>query len=151
MDSWILSFAWRDSRGSRRRMLLYISSMILGVAALVSINSFGYNLKKSIDAQAETLLGADLSFEGREAFSPEVESVIDSLGGLQSRRTSFSSMAYFPKTSGTANAVMGSSQFALGAVVSLILSQLHNGTQIPMFSMIFITTALGLLSFYRKN
>jgi len=77
-------------------MLLYISSMIVGVAALVSINSFGDNLRQAIDAQAETLLGADLSFEGRAAFSDEIEAVIDSLGGEQSRRTSFASMAYFP-------------------------------------------------------
>jgi len=59
-------------------------------------------------------------------------------------------MNYFPKTSGTANAVMGSSQFALGAIVSLILAQLHNGTQIPMFSMIFISAFLGLLVFFKK-
>lgn len=96
MNMWTLRFAWRDSRGSRRRMLLYISSMILGVAALVSINSFGHNLRRAIDAQAATLLGADLSFESTSPFSDTIESVIDSLGGDQSRRTSFSSMAYFP-------------------------------------------------------
>lgn len=79
-------------------MLLYISSMIVGVAALVSINSFGDNLRQAIDAQAETLLGADLSFEGRTPFSDVIEAVIDSLGGEQSRRTSFASMAYFPAT-----------------------------------------------------
>ncbi len=59
-------------------------------------------------------------------------------------------MNYFPKTSGTANAIIGSAQFALGAVVGLILSYLHNGTQLPMFSMILISCGLGLLSFYRK-
>lgn len=79
------------------RMALFISSMVLGVAALVSINSFGDNLRQAIDAQARTLLGADLSFESSRPFSDSVEAVIDSLGGLQSRRTSFSSMAYFPR------------------------------------------------------
>jgi len=77
---------------------MFVSSMVLGVAALVSINSFGDNLKAAIDAEAQTLLGADLSFESGKEFSDEVEAVIDSLGGIQSRRTSFSSMAYFPKT-----------------------------------------------------
>ncbi|TDI74049.1 MAG: FtsX-like permease family protein [Bacteroidetes bacterium] len=98
MNTWTLKFAWRDSRGSRRRMLMYISSMVLGVAALVSINSFGDNLKQAIDAEAATLLGADLSFEGRAPFNDVIEALIDSLGGEQSRRTSFSSMAYFPLT-----------------------------------------------------
>jgi len=90
------SFAWRDSRGSRRRMLLFISSMVLGVAALVSINSFGDNLERAIDNEARTLLGADLSFESDNPFPDDIEALIDSIGGNQSRRTSFSSMAFFP-------------------------------------------------------
>lgn len=79
-------------------MLLFIASMVLGVSALVSINSFGDNLRKGIDAEAATLLGADLSFESSEPFPEHIEAIIDSIGGIQSRRTSFSSMAYFPKT-----------------------------------------------------
>jgi len=98
MNRWIFKFARRDARGSIGRMALFISSMVLGVAALVSINSFGDNLRQAIDAEARTLLGADLSFESSRPFDDSVEAVIDSLGGLQSRRTSFSSMAYFPRT-----------------------------------------------------
>lgn len=95
---WIQSFAWRDSRGSRKRMLLFVSSMVLGVAALVSINSFGDNLRTSIDNEARTLLGADLSFESSTPFPDHIEALIDSIGGTQSRRTSFASMALFPAT-----------------------------------------------------
>lgn len=98
MSSWIPVFAWRDSRGSRAKLALFIASMVLGVAALVSINSFGDNLGKAIDEESKTLLGADLSFESSKPFSDATEAIIDSLGGLQSRRTSFSSMAYFPKS-----------------------------------------------------
>ncbi|MFK7847508.1 MAG: ABC transporter permease [Rhodothermales bacterium] len=98
---WVLSMAWRDSRGSRRRLLLFISSMVLGVAALVAISSFGENLKDAVDDEAKTLLGADLSLERRSPFAPETEALIDSLAGEQTRRVSFSSMAYFPKTAGT--------------------------------------------------
>jgi len=79
-------------------MAMFVASMVLGVAALVSINSFGDNLKAAIDAEARTLLGADLSIESGKPFNDEIEAIIDSLGGIQSRRTSFSSMAYFPKT-----------------------------------------------------
>ncbi len=77
-------------------MLLFISSMVLGVAALVSINSFGDNLERAIDNEARSLLGADLSFERDEPFPKHIEALIDSIGGNQSRRTSFSSMAFFP-------------------------------------------------------
>lgn len=98
MDRWIFRFAARDTRGNRSRLLLFVSSMILGVAALVSINSFGDNLKAAIDAEARTLLGADLSFESGSPFNERTEAIIDSLGGIQTRRTSFASMAYFPQT-----------------------------------------------------
>lgn len=56
-------------------------------------------------------------------------------------------MSHFLKTSGTANAVIGSSQFALGAVIGLILTFLHDGTPFPMFGMIMLMALLGLFSF----
>lgn len=93
--------AWRDTRGSRRRLGLFLLSMVLGVAALVAINSFGENLERAVDDQARSLLGADLSFESRQGFPPEIEALIDSLGGEQSRRKSFASMATFPASGQT--------------------------------------------------
>ncbi len=98
MKRWVWRFAGRDTRGNRGRLALFVSSMVLGVAALVSINSFGDNLRGAIDEEAKTLLGADLSLESGNPFNERVEAIIDSLGGIQSRRTSFASMAYFPRT-----------------------------------------------------
>lgn len=95
MASWVPRFAWRDTRGSRRRLALFVSSMVLGVAALVSINSFGDNLQTAVDEQAKTLLGADLSFESDGPFPDSVEVIIDTLDAEKSRRVSFSSMALF--------------------------------------------------------
>jgi len=40
----LLSLAWRESRTARRRLLLYMSSISLGVAALVAIDSFASNV-----------------------------------------------------------------------------------------------------------
>lgn len=99
--SWILKMAWRDSRGSRRQFLLFLSSIVVGVAALVAINSFGSNLEDAVDAESKTLLGADLAFESDAPFSEEAEALIDSLGGQQSRQVSFSSMALFPQSGNT--------------------------------------------------
>ncbi len=93
--------AWRDSRGSRLRLLLFLFSMVLGVAALVAINSFGANLRGALDAESRTLLGADLAFERSAAFPPAIAALADSLGGEQSRRISFSSMAFFPRADAT--------------------------------------------------
>lgn len=100
-DSWTFKMAWRDSRGNRRQLLLFLSSMALGVAAFVAIQAFGVNLERAVDEQARELLGADLSIESRNAFTKETEALIDSLGGRQSRRVSFASMALFPRTGDT--------------------------------------------------
>jgi putative ABC transport system permease protein len=99
--TWIFRMAWRDSRGSRARLGLYLSAMVLGVAALVAIRGFGDNFSATIDREARKLLGADLRIEAEEAFSDSTEALIDSLGGAQARRFSFASMSYFPKTGDT--------------------------------------------------
>lgn len=56
-------------------------------------------------------------------------------------------MNYFHSNSGAANAIMGSSQFAFGAVVGFIVSHVHNGTPFPMFVTLLISTTLGFISF----
>ena len=56
----ILLMSWRDSRASRRRLVLYSLSVVLGIAALVSIGSFSANVRQAIDLEAKGLLGADL-------------------------------------------------------------------------------------------
>lgn len=93
--------AWRDSRTHRKRLLLFMTCIVLGIAALVAIGSFGENLEKAIDEQAKTLLGADLLLASLQPFAPESEALFDSLGGEQAREITFASMALFPKTGDT--------------------------------------------------
>src|SRR5947209_2514617 len=93
--------AWRDSRTGRRRLLLFSSSIILGIAALVAISSCSKSLHNALDEQAKSLLGADLALGSRADFSPEEEKLFDSLRREQSREVDFSSMIYFPKGEGT--------------------------------------------------
>ena len=99
-----LALAWRESRGSRRRLALYLGSVSLGVAALVAINSFGANVESSVRAQARTLLGADLELHARAPFPDSVEAVLDSVrrsGVPLARVTSFASMVLAPRTGRT--------------------------------------------------
>ncbi|MGI9087540.1 MAG: ABC transporter permease, partial [Chthoniobacterales bacterium] len=93
--SFIWKMAWRDSRSSRRRLLVFSISITLGIAALVSIGSFRQSLSQSIDDQARTLIGADLIVEASRAFKPEEENFLRSLGGPQAREVRFSTMAVF--------------------------------------------------------
>jgi putative ABC transport system permease protein len=99
--SWPISMAWRDSRTHRKRLLLYMASIIIGTAALVAINTLGNSFQEAVDGQARTLLGADLSINSQAPFGPAAEALIDSLGGDQSREISFTSMVYFPENGGT--------------------------------------------------
>ena len=56
----LASVAWRESRTARRRLLLYMSSISLGVAALVAIDSFSENTIRSVHEQSRALLGGDV-------------------------------------------------------------------------------------------
>lgn len=97
---WLLQMAWRDSRKNRSRLLLFISSIILGIAALVAIYSLGDNLRQNIDNQAATLIGADLALYGNKPVSGKSKALVDSLSKTRSEERSFASMIYFPKGGG---------------------------------------------------
>ena len=67
--------AWRDSRRSRGRLLVFSTALTLGVAALVAIGSVGWNLQRAITDQARTLVGADLIVEARHPLDADAERV----------------------------------------------------------------------------
>ena len=101
---WIFKMAWRDSRKNRSRLFLFISSIILGIAALVAIYSFGDNLNRDIDKQAATLIGADLSISTNKPLTPKAVKLLDSLRVLKpqtSKEQSFASMVLFVKNQTT--------------------------------------------------
>jgi putative ABC transport system permease protein len=100
-SSFIWKMAWRDSRSSRRRLLLFSISITLGIAALVGIGSFRHSLSQAIDDQARSLIGADLVIESNRAFRPEDEALLHSLGEVQAREVRFTTMASFPRSDGT--------------------------------------------------
>ena len=104
MSRSIWGLAWRESRTARRRLLLYMSSISLGVAALVAIDSFSANIIQSVKDQSRSLMGGDIQFNSSKPIPPAVDSLFDSLTrhGLSfARVTTFPSMAVVPRTSGT--------------------------------------------------
>jgi len=93
--------AWRDSRRNIARLLLFISSIIIGIAALVAINSFSENLQADIDKQAQSLLGADLKIEINQPLPDSLSKVLNDLSIDQASKIDFVSMASFPRTGDT--------------------------------------------------
>ncbi len=98
---WLFEMALRDSRRNRSRLLLFISSIVFGIAALVAIYSFRYNLQNDINSQAATLIGADLAISGNRPADATIKPLLDSLGDKRSEERSFVSMVYFLKGNGT--------------------------------------------------
>ena len=97
--SFLLKTAIRDSRKDRAKLFMFMSSIILGISALVAINSFNYNLVKDIDNQAATLLGADIAITGNRQLSDTQQAIVDSLDiEAEATETELFSMSYVPKT-----------------------------------------------------
>jgi putative ABC transport system permease protein len=86
--------AMRDFRKNLSRLLLFVSSIVVGIAALVAISSFGENLVKDIDNQAKELLGADLVLENNK---PLGDQGLDSVAVDMASEVNFASMVAFPK------------------------------------------------------
>jgi putative ABC transport system permease protein len=100
-QGWTWRMAWRDSRSSRSRMVLYSLSITLGIAALVALGSLGRTLRRTVDEQSKGLLGADLVLSSRQAPDADSTNLFTALGGEQSREISFASMVSFPSQGGT--------------------------------------------------
>lgn len=92
--------AWRDAKASKGRLLLFMASIILGIAAVVSIQLFSQNLKDNIQLQSKALMGADYIIDSEQQPNERAQAIIDSLGPDASE-VNFVSMIAFPKNGGT--------------------------------------------------
>lgn len=99
--SWYFKMAIRDSRKQRGRLLLFISAIVLGLAAMVSINTFIENVKNDIDSEAKSLLGADFVIRDNKKLGSDVDSLIDVFGSEKATQLRFNSMVRVIKNEGT--------------------------------------------------
>ena len=100
----LVGLAWRESRTARRRLLLYMSSIALGVAALVAIDSFAENVTDSVHEQSRALLGGDVALSSNDPYGASTRALLDSMrkaGVRESRQTTFASMALVPRSGAT--------------------------------------------------
>lgn len=100
----LFSLAWRESRFARRRLLLFLSAISLGVAALVATQSFAANLQQGVRDQSRALLGADLALSSNRRFGKLAEHTLMAFGHAGypvARMTSFGSMALLERTGAT--------------------------------------------------
>lgn len=99
--SWLLKMAHRDGKASWKKLTLFMASIVLGIAAVVSIQSFSENLKENIALQSKSLMGSDFKIDSNKAPNEKVTTIMDSLGGADAREINFASMAAFPNHEGS--------------------------------------------------
>jgi putative ABC transport system permease protein len=99
--SWLFKMAWRDGKASSKKLTLFMAAIVLGIAAVVSIQSFGENLKDNISLQSKALMGADYKIDSDKLPNERVMQIMDSLGGAEAREIKFASMAAFPQSEAT--------------------------------------------------
>jgi len=93
--------AWRDSRRNRARLVLFISAITVGIAALTAVRSFSVNLMADIDREAKTLLGADLLLDANQPAPDSILAKIEQPGVEKAKVLNFMSMIRFPNGGGT--------------------------------------------------
>lgn len=93
--------AWRDSRRNRARLILFISAITVGIAALTAVRSFSVNLMADIDRESKTLLGADLLLDANQVAPDSILSKIEQPGVEKAKVLNFMSMVRFPNGGGT--------------------------------------------------
>ncbi|WP_090752901.1 ABC transporter permease [Nonlabens sp. Hel1_33_55] len=92
--------AWRDAKASKARLFLFMASIILGIAAVVSIQLFSQNLTDNIQRQSKSLMGADFIIDSDDIPNERAQTIIDSLQP-DAKEVTFVSMIAFPKNGGT--------------------------------------------------
>lgn len=98
MLSWsqIWKLSWSEGKRQRGQLLLFMSSIILGIAAVVAINSFNDNLLRDIDRQTATLIGADLRLSSNKPIPADLLTKLKSGEGEMAEQWDLLTMAYFP-------------------------------------------------------
>lgn len=90
--SWYFLMAYRDARKSMGRLPLFAMAIVLGIAAIVSINGFQKDLEKAMDQESLSLLGADIEVEAYAPIDTSKLSFLEAYDLEEARARHFASM-----------------------------------------------------------
>src|SRR6186713_1144060 len=94
-DRWVWVMAWRDARHNFSRLFLFMTSLIAGIAAVVSLDSLNHTLQNDIDRNAKELLGADLVINSDKRFDKDLQVAFDYSKLEQASEADMASMILF--------------------------------------------------------
>ena len=67
----------RESRGSQRRLLLFVACLAIGVAAIVAVAGLSSGLDRGIRAEARRLLAADVAVSARRPMPETLNELLE--------------------------------------------------------------------------
>ena len=73
-----IHLAFRESRYGFKRVGVFMGSIALGVAALVSVHSFRADVARSVQDEADVLMGGNARFSNDQPIPPNVVAFVDS-------------------------------------------------------------------------
>lgn len=95
---WLFKMAWRDGRASQKKLFLFTVSIMLGIAAVVAIQSFSHSLKRHVEMESKAIIGADYIIDSSQPVNERVQFIMDSLGGKRGEEIHLPSMVLFKKS-----------------------------------------------------
>src|SRR6266540_2763641 len=83
--SFVVTLAWRETRGAGRHFAYLIACVTLGVGALVAVGSFASSLERTVGRSARALMGGDVEIRSTQPLSPGGEAVVAEMarGGVE--------------------------------------------------------------------
>ncbi len=83
--NFVLTLAWRETRGAGRHFAYLIACITLGVGALVAVASFASSLERTVGRSARALMGGDVEIRSSQPLSPAGQAVVAEMarGGVE--------------------------------------------------------------------
>ena len=79
MNRFIVSMAWRETRGAWRHFLYFFVCVAVGVGALVGVSLFAAHVDHAVTREARGLLGGDLEVRSSYPLSSDGQEVLHAL------------------------------------------------------------------------
>jgi putative ABC transport system permease protein len=92
VNPFIISMAWRETRGAWRHFLYFFVCIAVGVSALVGVSLFAAHIDHAVSKQAKGLLGGDLEIRSSHPLSAEGQAALDSLDRRGVQKTHISEL-----------------------------------------------------------
>jgi putative ABC transport system permease protein len=75
----VVTLAWRETRGAGRHFAYLVACITLGVSALVAVSSFAASLERTVGRSARALMGGDVEIRSTQPLSAAARAVVSEM------------------------------------------------------------------------